>query len=160
MSKPQRKPILNASLPAQFRQIRIVLAREPGHPQGDDEVAYIFVAPIDAEGRIDQKLWRAHSEACRVARQRPNEDDQLGHLVYHAAACYNAGDDCITPVSMAKLFATEVANRVAYQAVQMHGGYGYMREFPVERFFRDVRLWTIASGTSEIMKEIIARRLL
>ena len=84
MSKPQRKPILNASLPAQFRQIRIVLAREPGHPDGDDEVAYIFVAPVDAEGRIDPKLWRAHREACRVARQRPNEEDQLGHLVYHA----------------------------------------------------------------------------
>jgi acyl-CoA dehydrogenase len=82
------------------------------------------------------------------------------HLVYRAVACYNAGEDCITEVSMAKLFATEVANRVAYQAVQMHGGYGYMREFPVERFFRDVRLWTIASGTSEIMKEIIAKRLL
>jgi butyryl-CoA dehydrogenase len=61
---------------------------------------------------------------------------------------------------MAKLFATEVANRIAYQAVQMHGGYGYMREFPVERFFRDVRLWTIASGTSEMMREIIARSLL
>ena len=61
MSKPQRKPILNASLPAQFRQIRIVLAREPGHPEGDDEIAYIFVAPVDAEGRIDPKLWRATS---------------------------------------------------------------------------------------------------
>ena len=58
------------------------------------------------------------------------------------------------------LFATEVANRVAYQAVQLHGGYGYVREFPVERFFRDVRLWTIASGTSEIMREIIAKRIL
>jgi alkylation response protein AidB-like acyl-CoA dehydrogenase len=80
-------------------------------------------------------------------------------LLYRAAQLYNDGDDCITEVSMAKLFATEVANRVAYQAVQLHGGYGYMREFPVERFFRDVRLWTIASGTSEIMKEIIAKRL-
>jgi hypothetical protein len=84
MSKPQRKPILNASLPAQFRQIRIALAREPGHPDGDDEVAYIFVAPVDAEGRIDSKLWRVHRDACRVARQRPNEEGQLGHLVYHA----------------------------------------------------------------------------
>jgi hypothetical protein len=84
MSKPQRKPILNASLPAQFRQIRIALAREPGHPDGDDEVAYIFVAPVDAEGRIDSKLWRVHRDACRVARQRPNEEDQLGHLVYRA----------------------------------------------------------------------------
>jgi acyl-CoA dehydrogenase len=87
------------------------------------------------------------------------EIEAARHLLYHAAALYNDGADCITEVSMAKLFATEVANRVAYQAVQLHGGYGYMREFPVERFFRDVRLWTIASGTSEIMKEIIAKRL-
>jgi len=88
------------------------------------------------------------------------EIEAARHLVYHAAGLYNAGRDCITEVSMAKLFCTEVANRVAYQAVQLHGGYGYMREFPVERFFRDVRLWTIASGTSEMMKEIIAKRLL
>jgi alkylation response protein AidB-like acyl-CoA dehydrogenase len=81
-------------------------------------------------------------------------------LVYHAAALHAAGEDCVTEVSMAKLFATETANRVAGEAVQLHGGYGYMREFPVERFFRDVRLWTIASGTSEIMREIIAKRLL
>jgi hypothetical protein len=78
-------------------------------------------------------------------------------LVYHAARLYADGEQCATPVSMAKLHATEVANRVAYQAVQLHGGYGYMREFPVERFFRDVRLWTIASGTSEVMREIIAK---
>jgi acyl-CoA dehydrogenase len=81
-------------------------------------------------------------------------------LVYHAAALHSAGADCVAEVSMAKLFATETANRVAYEAVQLHGGYGYMSEFPVERFFRDVRLWTIASGTSEVMREIIARRLL
>jgi acyl-CoA dehydrogenase len=88
------------------------------------------------------------------------EIEAARHLVYHAAALYTAGRDCVTEVSMAKLFATEVANRVAYQAVQLHGGYGYMSEFPVERFFRDVRLWTIASGTSEIMREIVAKRLL
>jgi acyl-CoA dehydrogenase len=80
-------------------------------------------------------------------------------LVYHAAERYAHGEECVTEVSMAKLYATEVANRVAYHAVQLHGGYGYMREFPVERFFRDVRLWTIASGTSEVMREIIAKRL-
>ena len=61
---------------------------------------------------------------------------------------------------MAKLFAIEVANRVAYEAVQIHGGYGYIQETPVERFARDYRLWTIAAGTSEMMREIIARRLL
>ena len=74
------------------------------------------------------------------------EIEAARQLLYHAAALYNDGEECITEVSMAKLFATEVANRVAYQAVQLHGGYGYMSEFPVERFFRDVRLWTIASG--------------
>jgi acyl-CoA dehydrogenase len=88
------------------------------------------------------------------------EIEAARYLVYHAATLYAAGRECVSPVSMAKLFATEVANRVAYQAVQLHGGYGYMREFPVERFFRDVRLWTIASGTSEIMREIIAKGLL
>jgi alkylation response protein AidB-like acyl-CoA dehydrogenase len=80
-------------------------------------------------------------------------------LVYHAAELYASGEECVMEVSMAKLFATEVANRVAYHAVQLHGGYGYMREFPVEGFFRDVRLYPIASGSSEVMREIIARRL-
>jgi len=88
MSKAQPKPILNASLPAQFRQIRIVLAREPGHPDGDDEIAYIFVAPVDAEGRIASKLWRGHREACRVSRQRPNEQAKLGHLVHHPGGAW------------------------------------------------------------------------
>jgi alkylation response protein AidB-like acyl-CoA dehydrogenase len=89
------------------------------------------------------------------------EIEAARQLVYHAVARSIAGaEDSATQVSMAKLFATEVANRVAYGAVQLHGGYGYMREFPVEGFFRDVRLWTIASGTSEIMREIIAKKLL
>jgi acyl-CoA dehydrogenase len=80
-------------------------------------------------------------------------------LTYHAVARFTAGDDCALEVSMAKLFATETAQGVAYEAVQLHGGYGYMREFPVERFARDYRMWTIASGSSEMMREIIAKRL-
>jgi alkylation response protein AidB-like acyl-CoA dehydrogenase len=87
------------------------------------------------------------------------ETEAARQLLYHAAGLYTAGQECVTEVSMAKLFSTEVANRVAYHAVQLHGGYGYMREFPVEGFYRDVRLWTIASGTSEVMREIIAKRL-
>ena len=81
-------------------------------------------------------------------------------LTYYAAELFADGAECVTEVSMAKLFATEMANRVAYEAVQLHGGYGYMRELPVERFARDYRLWTIAGGTSEMMREIIAKRLL
>ena len=81
-------------------------------------------------------------------------------LTYHAATRFATGEECVAEVSMAKLFATEMANRVAYEAVQLHGGYGYIRELPVERFARDYRLWTIAGGTSEMMREIIAKRLL
>ena len=109
MSNPKRKPILNADLPPQFRQIRIVLAREPGHPDGDDEVAYIFVAPVDTEGRIDLKLWRTHREACRVARQRPNDADQLGYLVYHAGGAwgFHYDDDGKLPDEAGFHFADE-----------------------------------------------------
>ncbi len=81
-------------------------------------------------------------------------------LTYAAVQAFASGDDCVMEVSMAKLYSTEMANRIAYEAVQMHGGLGYMRELPVERFARDYRLWTIAAGTSEMMREIIAKRLL
>jgi Acyl-CoA dehydrogenases len=62
--------------------------------------------------------------------------------------------------SMAKLYATEAANKACYDAVQILGGYGYIRDFPVERFYRDVRATTIYEGTSEIQRLIIARELL
>jgi hypothetical protein len=82
MPTVQPKPILNTSLPPQFRQIRIDLAREPGHPEGDAATAYMIVAPLDPEGRIDPKLWRTHREACRIAQLRPNREDSRGHLVH------------------------------------------------------------------------------
>jgi len=79
-------------------------------------------------------------------------------LTYYAADVLQRGGDCSTEVSMAKLFASEMANRMAYHCLQLHGGYGYMQEFPIERFFRDIRLSPIGGGTSEIMRDIIARR--
>ena len=60
---------------------------------------------------------------------------------------------------MAKLFATEMAERVCRNAIQIHGGYGYSREYPVERLYRDARLMTIGEGTSEIQRLVIARQL-
>jgi acyl-CoA dehydrogenase len=80
-------------------------------------------------------------------------------LTYYVSWLFSQGRATDKGVSMTKLFTTEVANRIAYEAVQIHGGYGYMREFPVERFYRDARALTIGAGTSEIMKEIIAKRL-
>ena len=136
------------------RIMAAVLALSGAAQALEDAIAYL--GERDAfDGPLAAKQALRH----RVA-DMATEIEAARHLVYHAARLYAAGEECVTAVSMAKLFATEVANRVAYQAVQLHGGYGYMREFPVERFFRDVRLWTIASGTSEIMREIIAKRLL
>jgi hypothetical protein len=61
---------------------------------------------------------------------------------------------------MAKLYASEVAERAAFKAVQIHGGYGYSREYPVERIYRDQRLCSIGEGTSEIQRLVIARQIL
>ncbi len=80
-------------------------------------------------------------------------------LTYAACRHYADGEEAVLEVSMAKLFTAELANRVAYDCVQLHGGYGYMREYAIERFARDARLFTIGGGTSEIMKEIIAKEL-
>ena len=78
-------------------------------------------------------------------------------LVYKAAWLSDQKRPFTKEASMAKLFASEAATRITGQAVQLHGGYGYMREYPVERYFRDARLGTIFEGTSEIQHEIIAR---
>jgi acyl-CoA dehydrogenase len=80
-------------------------------------------------------------------------------LTYAACQKYQAGEECVREISMVKLFTAEMVNRVAYGCVQLHGGYGYMREYAVERFARDARLMTIGGGTSEIMKDIIAKAL-
>jgi acyl-CoA dehydrogenase len=80
-------------------------------------------------------------------------------LTYATCLKYQAGEECVREISMVKLFTGEMVNRVAYECVQLHGGYGYMREYPVERFARDARLMTIGGGTSEIMREIIAKHL-
>ena len=81
-------------------------------------------------------------------------------LVYRAAILCDAGRPYTTEASMAKLFASEAACRAAAKGVQIHGGYGFTREFLVERIYRDVKLCTIGEGTSEIQRLVIARDLL
>ena len=78
-------------------------------------------------------------------------------LTFRAAALKEAGRPFTREASMAKLFASEMANRVCDKAVQLHGGYGYIDEFPVERYFRDARVQTIYEGTSEVQRMVIAR---
>ena len=80
-------------------------------------------------------------------------------LVLNAARLRDAGQPCLKEASMAKLFASEMAERVASDAIQIHGGYGYLRDFPVERIYRDVRVTKIYEGTSDIQRLVIAREI-
>jgi alkylation response protein AidB-like acyl-CoA dehydrogenase len=81
-------------------------------------------------------------------------------LTFNAAAMKDRGENFTQAASMAKLFASEMANKVAYQALQIHGGYGYIKEYPVERYYRDARVLTIYEGTSEIQRKVIANHVI
>jgi alkylation response protein AidB-like acyl-CoA dehydrogenase len=81
-------------------------------------------------------------------------------MVYRAAHLKNQGKRITRESAMAKLFASEVAVKVCDEAVQVHGGYGFIKDYPVEKFYRDVKLCTIGEGTSEIQRMVIARQLL
>lgn len=81
-------------------------------------------------------------------------------MVLHAAALREAGQSCLTEASMAKLFASEMAEDVCSKAIQIHGGYGYLADYPVERIYRDVRVCQIYEGTSEIQRLVIARNII
>jgi hypothetical protein len=81
-------------------------------------------------------------------------------LVLNAAALRDAGEPCLKEACMAKLYASEMAERVCSDAIQIHGGYGYLNDFPVERIYRDVRVCQIYEGTSDIQRMVIARQIL
>jgi Acyl-CoA dehydrogenases len=80
-------------------------------------------------------------------------------LTYDAAWKLQMGEDCTMEASMARYVAGEMLNRVTGDVIQIHGGYGFMMESDVQRFYRDARVMTIGGGTSQIQKEVIARRL-
>jgi butyryl-CoA dehydrogenase len=86
--------------------------------------------------------------------------DVARQMVWHAAALRDAGEPCLKEASMAKLFASEMAEQVASDAIQIHGGYGYVADFPVERIYRDVRVCQIYEGTSDVQRLVIGRAVL
>jgi hypothetical protein len=107
-----------------------------------------FGAPLRSHQAV---AFRLADMATQIAAAR--------QLVHHAAALRQAGLPCLTEASMAKLFASEMAERVCSDAIQIHGGYGYVRDYPVERFYRDVRICQIYEGASDIQRMLIARSL-
>jgi hypothetical protein len=121
----------------------------------------------------------AHEAALRYARERvafgvpiiehqavsfrladmATQLDAARLLVWRAAALKDAGQPCLKEASMAKLYASEMAERVCSAAIQIHGGYGYVSDFPVERLYRDVRITQIYEGSSDIQRLVIGRAL-
>jgi alkylation response protein AidB-like acyl-CoA dehydrogenase len=81
-------------------------------------------------------------------------------LTLSAAAMKDRGEKYSAQASMAKLFASEMVNRVTAEALQIHGGYGFVKDYPVERFYRDARVFTIYEGTSEIQRIVISNHIL
>jgi acyl-CoA dehydrogenase len=85
--------------------------------------------------------------------------EKARYITYRAIYLYNQGKDVTTEATIAKAYAGEMVSRVCDQAVQIHGGNGYMMEFPVQRYWRDARIQSIGGGTTQIMREILAKRL-
>lgn len=85
------------------------------------------------------------------------EIEMSRRFVYHCVELFLKGEEATKEISMAKFYTSEMLNRVAYNCLQLFGGYGYMKEYPISQAYADARMATIAGGTSEIMKEIVAK---
>jgi alkylation response protein AidB-like acyl-CoA dehydrogenase len=129
-------------------------ARSVGVAQAALEAALRYAQEREQFG---QKIAKFQAIKFKLARMAM-EVETARTMMWRAAWLFDQGH-CMREAAMAKLFASEVAQRVTWEAVQIHGGYGYITEFPVERFWRDARLMTITEGTTEIQLTIIAREL-
>jgi butyryl-CoA dehydrogenase len=100
-----------------------------------------------------------HQAVCFKLADMATQIEAARQLIWHAAILRDAGRPCLKEAAMAKLFASEMAERVCSDAIQIHGGYGYVSDFPVERIYRDVRVCQIYEGTSDVQKILISRAL-
>ncbi len=107
---------------------------------------------------FDKPLFEHQAVQFRLA-DMATQIEAARQLVWHAAAMKDAGLPCLKEAAMAKLLASEIAEKVCTEAIQIHGGYGYLADFPVERIYRDVRVCQIYEGTSDIQKILIGRAL-
>ncbi len=132
-----------------------VAAQAIGMARAAWEAALAYARERQAFGR---RLIEHQALAFRLA-DMATEIEAARQLVLHAAALRDAGEPCLKEASMAKLFASEMAERVCSEAIQVHGGYGYVSDFPVERIYRDVRVCRIYEGTSDVQRMVISRAL-
>ena len=132
-----------------------IAAQAIGMARAAFEAAQKYAAERSAFG----KPLAAHQAVSFKLADMATQIEAARQLVLHAAALKDAGQPCLTEACMAKLYASEMAERVCSEAIQIHGGYGYVSDFPVERIYRDVRVCQIYEGTSEVQKLLIARGL-
>jgi alkylation response protein AidB-like acyl-CoA dehydrogenase len=132
-----------------------IAAQSIGMARAAFEAAQKYAAERSAFGRP----LAVHQAVSFKLADMATQIEAARQLVLHAAALKDAGEPCLTQACMAKLFASEMAERVCSDSIQIHGGYGYVSDFPVERIYRDVRVCQIYEGTSEIQKMLIARGL-
>ena len=119
------------------------------------EAALLYARQREAFG---QPIFNHQAVQFRLA-EMATQIEAARQLIAHAARLKDAGLPCLKEAAMAKLFASEMAERVCSDAIQVHGGYGYVNDFPVERIYRDVRVCQIYEGTSDIQKILIGRAL-
>src|SRR5438309_7877431 len=130
-----------------------IAAQAIGMARAAYEAALAYAREREAFG---EKIIAHQAVAFRLADMATQIAAARG-LVLDAAARRDAGEPCLQEAAMAKLFASEMAERVASDAIQIHGGYGYLSDFPVERIYRDVRVCQIYEGTSDIQRLVMAR---
>jgi butyryl-CoA dehydrogenase len=132
-----------------------IAAQSVGMARAAFEAALAYARERESFG---QPLFSHQAVQFRLA-DMATQLEAARQLIWHAAALKDAGQPCLTEAAMAKLFASEAAERICSAALQIHGGYGYLSDFPVERIYRDVRVCQIYEGTSDIQKILIARGL-
>ena len=132
-----------------------IAAQSVGMARAAFEAALAYASDRHAFGK---PLAEHQAVAFRLA-DMATQIEVARQMVWHAASLRDAGEPCLKEASMAKLFASEMAERVCSAAIQIHGGYGYVADFPVERIYRDVRVCQIYEGTSDIQRLVIARAL-
>src|ERR1700674_251950 len=132
-----------------------IAAQALGMARAAYEAALAYAKDREAFG---QKIIEHHPVAFRLADMATQLAASRG-LILDAAQRRDDGEPCLQQAAMAKLFASEMAERVCSDSIQIHGGYGYLADFPVERIYRDVRVCQIYEGTSDIQRLVIAREI-
>jgi alkylation response protein AidB-like acyl-CoA dehydrogenase len=133
-----------------------IAALSVGTAQGAYDAALKYSMQRKQFGRPISEFQTIQNKLADMA----TEIDAARLLTYRAGWMKDQGRRVTKESAMAKLFASEIAVRVTNEAVQIHGGYGFIKDYPVEKFYRDVKLCTIGEGTSEIQRLVIARQLL